>query len=455
MANIYVRSTDGNDADNGSTWALAKATLGGALAIENAGDVIYLSQVHSESNAGAQNLSIAGTSASPVRIICGNDGAEPPTASSTAAVLATTTTSGFNIAGVSNGSFYMYGLTFNLGSGASAATLQFNATNTCIAVYDNCNFNLVGTGAGTLQISSLTTGCNTVVWRSCNVKFSANTQAIVNTGNGASTLHWQGGSFSAGTSSPNTANNGVFSHSGNANSTILVEDVDFSNLATGVHLHNGSSSATGPLSFTLRNCKLPSGWSGNLVRQSVVGCSRYSLYNCSAGSQNYKLWIETYEGTIRDDTTNVRSNGATDGTTPLSWKLTSSANVTYPAVFLLTDEIFYFASTVGSSVTLTLHILHDSATNLTDGEIWIETSYLGSSATPLGTFAADVKADPLATAADQTASLAVWNTTGLANPNKQQLSVTFTPNMIGFYVARVALAKASKTVWVCPKFEVT
>ena len=32
MAVLYVRSTDGDDADNGSTWALAKATLAGAFA---------------------------------------------------------------------------------------------------------------------------------------------------------------------------------------------------------------------------------------------------------------------------------------------------------------------------------------------------------------------------------------------------------------------------------------
>jgi len=37
MTQLYVRSTDGSDSDNGTTWALAKATATGAAAIEAAG----------------------------------------------------------------------------------------------------------------------------------------------------------------------------------------------------------------------------------------------------------------------------------------------------------------------------------------------------------------------------------------------------------------------------------
>ena len=33
MANIFVRSTDGSDADSGATWALAKAPLTGAAGV--------------------------------------------------------------------------------------------------------------------------------------------------------------------------------------------------------------------------------------------------------------------------------------------------------------------------------------------------------------------------------------------------------------------------------------
>ena len=59
MATIYVRSTDGNNADNGSTWALAKATIAGAAAIDAAGDTVFVSDAHAESTAGAVTLTFA------------------------------------------------------------------------------------------------------------------------------------------------------------------------------------------------------------------------------------------------------------------------------------------------------------------------------------------------------------------------------------------------------------
>ncbi len=70
MAVIYLRSTDGSDADNGSTWALAKATLAAALTAAGAGGTVYVSQVHAETQAGAMTLTSPGTEASPVRVIC-------------------------------------------------------------------------------------------------------------------------------------------------------------------------------------------------------------------------------------------------------------------------------------------------------------------------------------------------------------------------------------------------
>src|SRR3990167_9027284 len=90
MATLYVRSTDGSDADTGATWALAKASLAGAFAAASAGDTIYVSQVHAETQASAMTLTSPGTAASPVRVLCVNDAAEPPTALATTATVTTT-----------------------------------------------------------------------------------------------------------------------------------------------------------------------------------------------------------------------------------------------------------------------------------------------------------------------------------------------------------------------------
>ena len=68
----------------------------------------------------------------------------------------------------------------------------------------------------------------------------------------------------------------------------------------------------------------------------------------------------------------------------------------------------------------------------------------------MSSFIRDSKTDILATGADQAASSVTWTTTGLTNPNKQALSVSFTPQMKGPVTATVYLALPSKTVYVDP-----
>jgi hypothetical protein len=156
-----------------------------------------------------------------------------------------------------------------------------------------------------------------------------------------------------------------------------------------------------------------------------------------------------YEGDVYSETTIVRTGGASNGTTPLSHKLVSSAARKFTAPLYGPDLVIWNAA-VGSAKTATVEIVHDSVTNLTDAEVWLEVEYLGTSGFPMSLFASDRKADILATAADQTDSSEAWTTTGLTNPNTQKLSVTFTPQEIGVVRARVVLAKASATVYVDP-----
>lgn len=65
MANIFVSALTGDDGDNGSTEALAKATLVGALAIHSDGDVIWFKndailEVTATSNATTDGIDIVG-----------------------------------------------------------------------------------------------------------------------------------------------------------------------------------------------------------------------------------------------------------------------------------------------------------------------------------------------------------------------------------------------------------
>lgn len=445
MANIYVRSTDGSNVDNGSTWALAKATLAGAAAIDAAGDSIWLSQAHDESSAAVQTITLNGTRASPVKVICANDVAEPPTAVSTAARVKTTGGSSITIgASAAGGVNYLYGISFEAGSGNVTATISCSNADGSRTVYESCSFVLTNTGSN--SIFPLGSGHNSFVeWRNCTVKFNSTGQTLRISQRGV--FRWVGGSFLSGTSSTTTTTS-LFGTS-NAGTLTLIENVDFSNLASTVNLVENNIGC-----FVMRNCKLPSSWSGSFIRSADSdGGSRAAMYNCSAGAENYKLWVNTGEGTIRDETTLIRSGGASDGTTPISWKVVSNGSASFNNP-LYTDDIVFWCGSTGSSITVDLHILHDSATNLKDDEVWVEARYLGSSAAPLGSVSRDRIANVLTTAADQDSSSASWTTTGMANPNKQKLSVTFTPQMKGFVLLRVALAKASYTMYLCPKVEV-
>jgi hypothetical protein len=453
MANIYVRSTDGSDADNGSTWALAKATLSGAAAIDAAGDSIYVSDNHAESTAGSITLTLAGTAASPVRIICGDDAAEPPTAVATTGTVSSTGASTLTI----DGSAYVYGLSFQIGdTTVSPVILQARGSGD-VQMYEQCVFYIRGSGAnGRVEI-----GCNTtaapaskVTWRNCNVRFAGAAQGIsVPQGD----FTWSGGAVVSGSTaltggfvkSPNTGTN-------KPSSRCLIESVDFSNVGAAFHLFDAASSVTRGI---VRNCRLPAAWSGSLRTGTMRASQRFEMYNCDNADTNYRLWIDDYAGSIVHETTIVRDGGANDGTTDLAWKMTATANASYPLVRLESPEIVKWNDTVGSAQTCTVEIVHDSqgsgtSSAFTDAEVWLEIQYLGTSGVPLGSVLTDAKADVLATAADQASSAVTWTTTGLTTPLKQKVAVTFTAQEIGFIHAKVVLAKASAVCYVDPKLTV-
>lgn len=451
MTTYYLRSTDGNDADDGSTWALAKAKMSGVSSIDAAGDTVYVSQAHAETTAAAVTLSFAGTATAPTKIICGDDAAEPPTAVASGGSIGTTGASNLTL----NGTFYMRGVTMNCGNAAeNFASFRLNWAGQTFQHYESCAINLVDTHPSSLlNIGSQAGGDSTKTkLTSCTLKLSNNSQYISLSG----TVHIQGGGMLSGTSTPSA---GLFMHGSNAKELIaLIENFDFSTLSTGAVLFtappSGSSGRGGAV--LIRNCKLPASWSGKLLSAAFSAPGwRIEMINCDSGNTNYKLWVEDYAGVIRQEATIVKTGGASDGTTALAWKLTSNANANELISPLASPAIVAWNDTTGSSKTVSVDIIHDSATNLTDAEVWLEVSELGTSSFPLGVNNSDKRATCLTTAADQAASSETWTTTGLTVPNKQTVSVTFTPALKGPFNARVMLGKASKTIYVDPVAQVT
>ena len=442
MPVFYVRSTDGDNGDNGSTWALAKATLAGAFAIASAGDTIWVSHVHDETFDSDLTLSCPGTIASPCFVLCVNDGAEPPTALATTAVIRATSTYNLTI----DGSAYYYGITLRCGIGASSRSLVIgSATALVYNVFEDCNLENMSTGSSPRIFVAFSGGTRerSCTWINTNAKFNATGGCI----QVMQRFDWKGGAYVDGAA----VSTRLFLTTASTIGQVHVSGVDLSTLNTNLVLPDTLSSMN---SYWFRNCKLHA--DVTVIEGPILGPGGEQVFvdNCGSGDTNYKIDHRKYQGSIIEEVTIKRTGGASDGTTGFCWEMVTLATPHFHSP-LESPPISIWNEDVGSPITLTVEIVHDSLTKLQDDEIWVEVEYLGTSGFPLSLFASDRMADILATPADQPASSETWTTTGLTNPNKQYLSVTFTPQEKGLITARVMVAKASYTVYVCPKVAIT
>lgn len=438
MATIYLRSTDGSDSDDGSTWALAKATLAAALTAAGAGGTVYVSDNHAETQGSAMTLTSPGTAASPTNVICVDDAAEPPT---TRAMTATVTTTGsFNI--TINGFAYCYGVTFNNGTGAGSQVLFLGSGTPFYWCFENCNLNVPSTGNASAvsiaQSNPSATDDHIIELINTSMKFANVGARIYFYAN----LLWYGGRVDPAGSIPTT----LFQPGGVPGVKADLNGVDLSALGSGKNIILGTAGR--PVFLNMTNCKL--GASVTFVNGTISGpgALEFRAVNCDSGDTNYKYYKQTWHGVVRDETTNVRTGGASDKTTPLGWAMISSADTKF-YLPLMTDWITVWNEDL-AEITVAVETLTDGVT-LTDAECWVQVEYPGSSSAPLSLRTSDRVTDPIfGTPASQTSSSVGWNVTGLASPVKQKLSIAFTPQEKGLIRARVCLAKPSTTVYVDP-----
>lgn len=423
---VFTARTPGFSSGTTANWAFATIYMAYATSAASTGDTVYVSNNHAETQSAAYT---AIANVQNINVICVDDGAAPPTTLATTASVTTTGNSGLTTCVKYD--CHVYGIQFIAGSGATGAASVVTA-----GYYDSCLFHVATSHASSAIFLS-----NDSVWINCNVKFGASGQGI--NGN-ALGLRWIGGALASGGTSPTT----LFL----AQATrIDAEGIDLTNAAAGINLN----APTGSVSFShvLRNIKLPGSWSGQMATGVAPARPefRYAvMVNGDSSGTNYVLSRRDTWGTLVQETTKIRTGGASDGTTGISWKMVSLSGALWPSRYTMTPEIAKWNATTGSAVTATIEILHDSATALKDDEIWVEVSYLSSAASPLGAMISDAKATFLTSAAAQTTSTATWTTTGLSNPNTQKLSVTFTPQLAGYVRAVVKLVKATYTVYVDP-----
>lgn len=440
MTNRYLRSTDGNNADTALTWALARASFQGMSNQDAPGDTIYVSQVHAETTSAPLFFDFGGSLTAPVRCICANDGAEPPTvAATTATVTVTSATSSIQI----SGSMFCYGISFiNNGSLASPIWLH-NGVNQA-QIWEQCSFQVNSTTASNILINASTASTGDVTWRNCTVKFGAAGSTIVIN---SDSFKWEGGSVLAGS----TQITNLFDLSPSRFCDVQVAGVDLSQLSSTFNLVG----TPGGGNVTFRNCTMPPSWNGGLSATAVYGM-RVEMYNCNGSGGTaiaHRVW--DFPGTIQDESTIVRAYGADDGTTKFSWKMSSNTQCNPEYGQLKTVSIPIWNDQTSATVTLALSILHDSVTALTNKEVYLEVEGLTSSVGPQSSFTHDGPVDPIAAGVAQTSDSTTWVTTGITNANYQILQTSFVPMQRGPAALKVVLGKASYTLYVCPKVQVS
>lgn len=440
---VWTEITGSSTYNTPTSFAAPHARMSSLASWMAAGDYGYIANNHAETVAAFITVTAPGTNAAP-NIFLSIDPATGLEASG-ASVSTTGTIAELKF----NGSFYAKGLVIKSSEDSGVAGISLSYTHGNAQVWENCDFITTFTTSGAFIAVGLNSGGSLHVDAkliNCRIKFAGTGGKIVVYGN--LTIH--GGSFISGSAAitnflewPNAARGAASAN---------VEGFDFTGAASTMNLVTGADRVeNGNIRFS--NCKMPASWTGLLVNTAIAHAGfSVDAWNIAASDINYVFWHERFGGSIKQDTGVYMTGGSTDGTTPFSVKMTSDANAEFPAFPLYTPEMVVRNETVGSAKTATVEITHSAAADLTDAEIWLEVFYLGTSGFPLSTLITDKIATVLGTPAAQTTSTQAW--TG-AGTRKQKLAVTFTPQEKGDIIWRVALAKASTTVYVNANLVIT
>ena len=421
-----------------STWANAHGSLHLFLATtlyHAAGDVIKVHKDHNEAIDGteyADTIYVNGTYNNPVIIACVDK--DNSDALATGAVVANTR----------DKNLYKQAISINI-------HWKFGGNVNCLGI-----LGWLFVGDGNITAIELTGASNRFGEMPTEHFFYSVINANIKLANAANYILpggefiWKGGALIA----PNGCTKLFDQNSGEASCTkIFVEDVDLTAVGAGTLVN---VTVAPNVHGVFSRCKLPSNLTAKVSAFENQGYSGViKFHHCSYGDGAWGSSEHTAEGRTEASSTVYRSNGASDGTTSIGWKIVTTAALTENMYPHYSPDISFWQE-VAEEITVEMHGIIDSATNLQDDEVWLEVSYREDSTSGLGTFKTTKKFPPFETASDLPTSTETWNGTGgMSNPNKFKLSATFTPAAAGPVNARVGVGKPSTTLYVCPKLGIS
>ena len=370
-----------------------------------AGDTFYVGDDHAETQASAMVLTSPSTASAQCLILCVDHTKSPP-ASADLKTTATITTTGASNLTVQAGGYY-YGIAFQCGSGAVNALLSVSPLAVTMK-FDNCSLQKLGT---TATVSAIGLGSNSPA-NSGLIKLLNTTFKVGATGD---SIRMAGGRVEWNdTSSPITGSTiplFLFNTSGGGLTGVILicERVDFSGLGSNTIFGSGA----GVIYAKLITCKLASSYA---IGTTVSSGSIIDIINSDGGATNYKHSRLCLEGSHVVSTIAVRTNGATDGVTPISWMILSTANALWTAPFDCMPALIW-NSTLSTNRVVTVFGIMNAAALPNNDQIWISVSYLGSASSPIGSRISSTKADVLAAGGAVSADTSAWDSAAATRAN--------------------------------------
>lgn len=293
-------------------WKCPIGTLAGAASlVSSTGEVIFVASDHLESYASATTV----TGTIPPRYSCDPAAITLPPVSSDLQKGATVETTGNNGLTLNNDCLFS-GFIFKAATGGTTAAGNFNINGS--GTYENCELHQNNTSASTnIVIGSAATSRG-------SVEFSADTKVYLNNASQSVTLVfsellWRdtASPLVSGSQAPTTIMNMAAANGSRGIATC--RNIDFSGFSSTASI----ASFSGFGDFLFENCKLPASFT---VTSSIPRNNRNNslrLHNChtDAGPINYNSRERGTSGGYEVTTSLKRTSGATDGVTPISWKV--------------------------------------------------------------------------------------------------------------------------------------